>query len=295
MADRGLLQLLGHVSAHLDEELGLAALARWTRRSSFALHRRVTSALGETPHQLVERLRLERAAARLVSGEAASILTVALDAGFQSHEVFTRAFRRRFGTSPARYRARGLHHPAGAAEHVAVTRGVGACVGVFRIESTAPRNEIMSYDVTRTELPPRPALFVRRKTKAADIAKTLAESFGQVFAHCQRAGLALAGPPFCRYAAWGPLLTLEAGFPLASAAPGDGAIEAGVLHGGVVAKVTHAGAYDSLGEAHAALETWVDGQGLTKAGAPWESYLTDPGETPDPKDWRTEVFLPIEP
>ncbi len=295
MADRALLRLLEHVSSHLDEELGLDALARHTRRSSFGLQRRFTGALGETPKELVERLRLERAAARLISGEAASILTVALDSGFQSHEVFTRAFRRRFGTSPARYRARGLHHPAGAAAHVAVTRSVGSCVGLFRIASIATRNETMSYEVIRVELSPQPMLFVRRKTQATDIAKTLAECIGQVYTHCQRSGLALGGAPFCRYAAWGPLLTLEVGFPVTSAAPGEGAIEAGFLQGGLVAKVTHAGAYDSLGEAHAALETWLDAQRMTKAGAPWESYVTDPGEKPDPKDWRTEVFLPIQP
>jgi hypothetical protein len=31
----------------------------------------------------------------------------------------------------------------------------------------------------------------------------------------------------------------------------------------------------------------------TPSGAPWESYLTDPGQHPDPKDWKTEVFWPI--
>ena len=33
-------------------------------------------------------------------------------------------------------------------------------------------------------------------------------------------------------------------------------------------------------------------QGLEPSGGPWESYLTDPGSTPDPADWRTEVCLP---
>ena len=41
-------------------------------------------------------------------------------------------------------------------------------------------------------------------------------------------------------------------------------------------------------------ETWMEGQGLVAAGAPWESYVTDPTTVPDPKDWKTEVFWPVQ-
>jgi effector-binding domain-containing protein len=36
-------------------------------------------------------------------------------------------------------------------------------------------------------------------------------------------------------------------------------------------------------------------EGFTPAGPPWESYITDPAEHPDPKDWQTEVLWPIQP
>jgi AraC family transcriptional regulator len=55
----------------------------------------------------------------------------------------------------------------------------------------------------------------------------------------------------------------------------------------------HAGPYDTLQEAYAALETWMESEGLPPAGPPWESYITDPGEHPDPKDWKTEVSWPV--
>jgi len=29
------------------------------------------------------------------------------------------------------------------------------------------------------------------------------------------------------------------------------------------------------------------------AGAPWESYVTDPADYPDPADWKTEIFWPV--
>ena len=37
----------------------------------------------------------------------------------------------------------------------------------------------------------------------------------------------------------------------------------------------------------------MESQGLASAGAPWESYITDPTEHPDPKDWKTEVCWPV--
>jgi AraC family transcriptional regulator len=60
--------------------------------------------VGETPKEYVARLRLERAAFRLLIHDE-TLLDIALDCGFQNHETFTRAFRRRFGMPPSSYRA----------------------------------------------------------------------------------------------------------------------------------------------------------------------------------------------
>jgi AraC family transcriptional regulator len=55
----------------------------------------------------------------------------------------------------------------------------------------------------------------------------------------------------------------------------------------------HAGPYDQLKETYAAVERWIEEQGASMGGPPWEVYITDPGDHPDPKDWRTEVYWPI--
>jgi AraC family transcriptional regulator len=47
-------------------------------------------------------------AARALAGGGRDILTVALDAGYGSHEAFTRAFRDHFGQTPESVRAQGL-------------------------------------------------------------------------------------------------------------------------------------------------------------------------------------------
>ena len=56
--------------------------------------------------QYVRARRLSEAARRLADG-APDILSVALDAGYGSHEAFTRAFRDRFGLTPEQVRTNG--------------------------------------------------------------------------------------------------------------------------------------------------------------------------------------------
>ena len=85
----------------------LSDLAAETGQSLFHAHRTLRAVLGETPKQFTLRLRVDRAAAALISSQAL-ILDIALDCGFESHEAFCRAFRRRFRMSPSDYRKRGL-------------------------------------------------------------------------------------------------------------------------------------------------------------------------------------------
>ena len=95
--------LLTEVKDNLDRDLSLGALARAHGASPFQLHRRFSSAVGETPRRHVERVRLERAAYLLAVTED-RIVDIALAIGFDSHEAFTRAFRRWDGRSPSAYR-----------------------------------------------------------------------------------------------------------------------------------------------------------------------------------------------
>jgi len=57
----------------------------------------------------------------------------------------------------------------------------------------------------------------------------------------------------------------------------------------------HVGPYNTLPEAYGAIEQWMEHEHQAPAGPPWESYVTDPAEYPDPKDWKIEVFWPLAP
>lgn len=98
-----ILRVLTHIQAHLDQALDLEELARVACFSSFHFHRVFAAMTGETIADHVRRLRLERAALELRSG-AKQVVQLALDAGYEAHEAFTRAFKAAYGVSPAEFR-----------------------------------------------------------------------------------------------------------------------------------------------------------------------------------------------
>jgi AraC-like DNA-binding protein len=86
-----------------DAEHSLARMAEEARLSSYHFLRTFEAVVGLTPHQYVIRMRLRRAAVRLVQ-EAASVLDIAFDCGFRDVSNFNRSFRAEFGMSPRAFR-----------------------------------------------------------------------------------------------------------------------------------------------------------------------------------------------
>jgi AraC family transcriptional regulator len=277
--------------ATLDQ---LATRAGW---SSFHLHRAFRAMVRETPKQYTLRLQMHQAATRLVSSDD-SILDIALGVGFNSHEVFTRAFRRHFGVTPASYRARALEGASAEARtrHVALVHTSGPCFGLFHVPTSAHRRVSMpTLSIERRDIAPQHILFVRLRAARHELSSAIGEGLGKAFPYSQRIGVAISGRPFTRYQSTGPgLFRIDVGMPVATAASGESHVEAGTLPGGPVAVAVHAGPYDTLTETYAALERWIEANGYRTGGAPWESYITDPADLPDPGDWRTEVYWPLD-
>jgi len=90
---------------HMRGDLSLAALAKRVCLSPRHFVRRFKQAFGGTPAAFVENLRLDEARRRL-SERTQTIENVASSVGFQSDDVFRRAFQRRFGVKPSSYRSR---------------------------------------------------------------------------------------------------------------------------------------------------------------------------------------------
>lgn len=155
----------------------------------------------------------------------------------------------------------------------------------------------MDYEISRQTLDEQPVLFGRRKAPREELAGVFAEVLPAVFGYAMENGLAMTGPPFVRYVNQSAaFFEVEAGVPLAepAVAPADRPdLIAGSLPGGDAAVTVHVGPYETLGDAHIALDKWIDSHSLKGSGGPWEIYLTDPAEVPDPAEWKTQVVWPL--
>ncbi|MGV3651575.1 MAG: AraC family transcriptional regulator [Devosia sp.] len=94
-----IVKVIWYIESHFRRELSLDEMAQTIGVSRFYLSRIFPLATGLTISAYLRGRRLSAAARELVEG-APDILTVALDAGYGSHEAFTRAFRDQFGITP---------------------------------------------------------------------------------------------------------------------------------------------------------------------------------------------------
>ena len=287
--------LLPAVAALADptQHVSLGKVGELVALSPSRAQRVFTAELGQSPNAFDRRVRLEVASVLLRACDD-RIIDVAMASGFGSHEHFTRAFGAHFGCSPTQWRRR---HPTLTHDEAARAVSIARCAGLYRRPLTRKRTT-MHYDVAIENLDAVPVMYQTRRLDREEIGSALAEVLPAVYGYVIGAGLAPAGHPFVRYVEMSPaFVSIEAGVPLTAApaepAPADTKIRTGELAAGPAAVTVHKGPYEDLGDAYAAIERWVESSEASLAGAPWELYLTDPGEVPDPSDWLTKVCWPV--
>ncbi|NGX16578.1 AraC family transcriptional regulator [Wenzhouxiangella sp. XN24] len=102
-------RVLGYIDDNLAEPLELEGLAKVAAFSPFHFHRLFRALVGESLGAYIRRRRLEVAATRLITQPACSVTDIALGVGFQSVEAFSRAFKKRFISSPRYWRIENAH------------------------------------------------------------------------------------------------------------------------------------------------------------------------------------------
>jgi AraC family transcriptional regulator len=88
-----------YISSHIMEPITLGDLARTAGYSPWHAARVFKELTGKSPFEYLRALRLSRAAEALKNGKS-RVVDVAFDFLFGSHEGFTRAFSKQFGTTP---------------------------------------------------------------------------------------------------------------------------------------------------------------------------------------------------
>jgi len=128
---------LWFIESHLGTELTLDDIAAAAGVTRYHVTRAFGAATGRSVMRYVRERRLSRAALLLREG-APDILAVALDAGYGSHEAFTRAFRDHFAATPEAVRAQRSLDRCRFVEPIAMTETILADLAPPRFETVAP-------------------------------------------------------------------------------------------------------------------------------------------------------------
>jgi AraC family transcriptional regulator len=100
--------VIDYIEANIGKDLSLAELAGVAHFSPFHFHRIFSAMVGETLNGFIWRIRVEKAADRLINNPRKSITEIALECGFSGSSTFARAFREVFHMSARQWRSGGF-------------------------------------------------------------------------------------------------------------------------------------------------------------------------------------------
>jgi len=98
--------VIDYIEANIGKDLSLEELARVAHFSPFHFHRIFRAMAGETLNNFIQRIRVEKAATKLVLNPKKSITEIAFECGFSGSSAFARVFRETFHTSASDWRSR---------------------------------------------------------------------------------------------------------------------------------------------------------------------------------------------
>ena len=263
-----------HLEAHLEEPISLEDLAAVAHFSPYHFHRIFSGMVGESVKEHIRRLRLERAAQRLRRCEG-SVLEIALDTGYETHESFTRAFEAMFQASPTAFRKNG-----------------GLMNPVVQ-EAKTPRPPI---EVSTRKMEPFRVAYVRHTGPYDKVGQAWQKLMmwagmnGLMGPTTRILGIShddpeITPPERLRY---------DAAIVVPESVKGSGEVGIQEIPGGEYAVTVHRGPYNNLGTTYASLcGEWLPASGRELRDAPpLEFYLNDAMVTP-PQDLLTEICLPL--
>lgn len=143
----------------------------------------------------------------------------------------------------------------------------------------------------------QPALAAGAEVEPDSIAGALVELLPRVLDFAGMFGSPVSGPPFTRLLGFaaGGRIRIETGVPTLDPLPSGAGVSSIVLPGGEAVSLLHEGPLETLHLAHALLDEWFEQTGRQPAAPRLESYLSGPGEEPDPARWRTLIIQVLEP
>ena len=298
--ERAVQAAVTRVVASLDQALDLERLARAAALSPLHFHRIFRGMVGETPLELHRRLRMERAARQLLDLDT-PVTTIALSAGYDSHEAFTRAFRGFYGRSPSEFRQSGDVTRSGCVRPPQIEIAARSSIhfGAPASEETLFRfiQGASHMSVEIKQLPAQRVATVRH----IGAYNRISEAFGRLGETAGMAGLIQGKPTMIALFHDLPEVTPEAelrsdaGIVVPEGAPLPATLGEERLPAGRYACAVHVGPYERVGDAWSRfMGEWLprSGERMAPDGTCFEVYLNTPADVPQAQ-LKTELYIPL--
>ena len=270
---------LVYIQDNIDQPLSLAPLAAVANFSPFHFHRIFSAYIGESLHEHIRRVRLEKAAQKLALS-AGPITEIALAAGYETPAAFTKAFKQLFEKNPTEFTKLKQRDPS-ATPRVPAGR---------RVSTVKPEIRTLS---------PQKVLFVR---KTGPYATAAAEAWSVLMPYAYSGRMISKDTKAIGISHDSPDITPEekirydACITVKGAVKPEGEIGVQTIAGGRYAVFLHKGPYKNFNKTYDhIMAEWYPESGEKFRDLPcFEVYLNrDPRRT-KPENLRTEIHVPIE-
>jgi AraC family transcriptional regulator len=270
-------KVLVYIDRNLGEKMDLEMLAEMAHFSPFHFHRIMRAYLRESLGSYIIRVRLDAAAALLLySTELVS--DIAYRIGYDTPAAFTKAFQKRFGTSPSDYR-----------------QNKGS-LRLEKVQLSTINYEKMKLKAKIKEIKPIPVVYVHAigdynnvGTAWEKLSKFMKEkklfSFGIEFIGVSYDDPSVTETEKLRY---------DACVTVKKEVRPEGEVGYKLLEGGLYAIFRHTGPYENFSKTYDQIYLeWLPESGYELRDAPpLEFYLNDPDRT-KPENLKTDIYVPV--
>jgi effector-binding domain-containing protein len=148
--------------------------------------------------------------------------------------------------------------------------------------------------ISETEVKQTYAVAIRSKVGMDEMSQAMGESFGKIMPAIKKNGAEMAGPPLAIWYEYDTdIFDFDCAIPIVNPMDVPDGLQLIKTYGGKVVMAEHRGDYTSTFYSWEKLEEYIKENNLEMNGAPWEQYITDPMNEPDPSKWITNLFWPV--
>ncbi len=165
--------------------------------------------------------------------------------------------------------------------------------------ATAIQFSILAQDDLKIEIKQidaQKALIIKADVPTSEVGPKMGELYGKLFGYLSQNRIEPVGPPFAYYISYDPQgnTVFEAGVPVMQELTVEGEMVYKVYPETKAVSVLYTGPYEMMEPVYTKLMNYMKENNLKDKGVSCEVYLTDPAEEPDPKNYKTIVYFPVE-